>query len=94
MLASEPAADNKLETRRAHVRVIIRAAADWPMIFALKLPNRKVIDRGISDAHQTGFAELPVFITVRMKPVSGIVVRFKGEPDCNAVIPVGPEFLD
>src|SRR5262245_27173487 len=73
---------------------------DWttlgtvPTNFTLPLRDRQVIDRGISAAHQTIALELPIFVSVRAKPISRIVMPFVREAHRNAVSFERPEFLD
>src|SRR3954471_17327801 len=53
---------SKTECTEAHV--VIRAAPQWPMKLPLGLSDRKVVDRGVTSAHQAVLAELPVLVPV------------------------------
>src|SRR5262245_60049886 len=44
--------------------------------------------------HQTVFIELPIFIAVRSKPVSRIVMTFISEANGYPIVLKGPQFLD
>ena len=74
--------------------MIIWAAADWPMVLALGLLDREVIDTGKPHSREALFIELPIFITVGAKPISRIIVAFIGESHGNPVFVKTPEFLD
>src|ERR1700751_2040393 len=65
-----------------------------PMILALGLLDRKVIDAGKASPHQAVLGELPVLVAVGAKPVAGIVVPFIGKAYRNPVLGEGPELLD
>src|SRR5260221_4238508 len=65
--------------------MIIGAAAERPMILALALLDRKVVDAGDAQPHQAMRVELPILVTVAAEPVSAVVVRLVGEAHGDAV---------
>src|SRR5258708_6614501 len=74
--------------------MIIGAAAERPMILALALHDRKVVDAGDAQPHQAMRVELPILVTVAAEPVSAVVVRLVGEAHGDAVAMERPELLD
>src|SRR5258708_1062936 len=74
--------------------MIIGAAAERPMILALALHDRKVVDAGDARPHQAMRVELPILVTVAAEPVSAVVVRLVGEAHGDAVAMERPELLD
>jgi hypothetical protein len=74
--------------------MIIGAAAKRPMILALALLDRKVVDAGDAQPHQAMRVELPILVTVAAEPVSAVVVRLVGEAHGDAVAMERPELLD
>src|SRR3569832_71485 len=65
-----------------------------PMVLALGLLDRKVVDASKAGAHQAILGELPVLVAVRAKPVAGIVVPFIGEAHRDPALRERPELLD
>src|SRR4030095_12054578 len=63
----------------------IRTPTKRPMILAIRLFDRQVIDAGKPQPHQTIFVKFPILVAVRAKPVFGIVVPFVGEADGGAI---------
>src|SRR5262245_10293949 len=59
--------------------VIIRAAAERPVIFALTVLDREIIDAGDPPPHQALGVELPILVAITAEPAAGIVVPFIGE---------------
>src|SRR5260370_1272986 len=78
----------------AQSRVIIGTTAERPVVFALALLDRKIVDAGNTQAHQTVLVEFPVLVAIAAKPVAAVVVPLIGETDSNAVLAEGPDFLD
>src|ERR1700754_2602459 len=64
------------------------------MEFALGLLDREIVDAGEAPLHQTVLSKLPVFVAVRTKPVSRLVVPFVGEAHVDTVSGKGPQLLD
>jgi hypothetical protein len=54
----------ELQAQFAQSRVTVRPAPQRPMVFPVSFFDRKVIDAGEPDAHQTTFIELPVLVPV------------------------------
>src|SRR5690348_13330927 len=74
--------------------MIVGPAAQRPVVFALALPDRQVVDAGDAQAHQPLGVEFPVLVAVAAEPVAAVVVPFIGEADGDAVLAEGPDFLD
>src|SRR5215467_5562314 len=65
-----------------------------PMELAFKFFDRSVVDAGVAIQHQAILGELPVFVAIRAKPASGIVVVFIGKAHRDAIVSECPEFFD
>jgi hypothetical protein len=74
--------------------MLVGAAAERPVVFALAFLDRKIVDAGDAKAHQAVLVELPVLVAVAAKPVAAVVVPFIGEAHGDAVVAEGPDFLD
>src|SRR3954465_12060181 len=74
--------------------MIVGAAAEWPVILALALLDRKIVDAGDPQPHQSVFVELPVLVSIAAEPVPAVVVPFIGKSHRNAVLAKGPDLLD
>jgi len=66
----------------------------WPVIFALALGNRQIVDAGEASAHQAVLVELPVLIAVGAEPLAAIVMPFIGKAYRNPVVGKRPYFFD
>src|SRR6266403_697179 len=75
----------QLQAEIAQSRMFIRAATKGPMILALRLLDRQVINGRKPKSHQTIAIKLPVLIAIGAEPVSGVITPFVGEPHGNAV---------
>src|SRR6202030_54187 len=76
------------------IRMIVRAAAQRPTIFAVFLADRQIIDRRMAGGCEAVLVELPVLIAIRTKPAARIVMPFVGEADCYPIVSKRPQFLD
>lgn len=65
-----------------------------PVEFAFRLPDREVIDASKALLHQSIGGEFPVFVSVRTKPVSAIVMPFVSEPHSDPILRECPRLLD
>lgn len=74
--------------------MIIRTAPLRPVKQTVFLADRQIVDRGNAMAHQPVFAKFPVFVAIGAKPGTGIVAELIGKSHGNAVVRVGPQFLD
>src|SRR5258705_6323895 len=74
--------------------MIIGAAAERPMIFTLVFANGQIVDAGDAAAHVAVFIKFPVLVSVRTKPVSGIVMPFVGESHSDASPLKRPKYFD
>src|SRR5712691_213695 len=74
--------------------VIVRAAAERPVILALALLDRKIVDAGDAQAHQAVLVELPVLVAVAAEPASAVVVPLVGKAHCDPIVAEGPDLLD
>src|SRR5277367_2241159 len=85
---------NRSETQIAQTRMIVRTASERPVIFALGLFNWKIIDTGKTPAVESIGIVFPVLISIRTKPVSGVVVPFVSEANGNVITFECPELFD
>src|SRR5262245_13410367 len=83
-----------LKTQIAEGRVIVGTPAEWPVIFALAILDRQVVDAGDAPPHQAVLVELPVLVAIAAKPVAGIIVPFICKPHSDPVVAVRPYFLN
>src|SRR6202020_2855530 len=74
--------------------MVIRPASQWPVIFSFSLLDREIIDARVAVMHDAIFVELPVLVSVRPKPIAGIVVPFIGETNGDARAVKRPQLLD
>src|SRR6266446_8327860 len=74
--------------------MIIGAAAKRPVVLALALLDRKIVDARDAQTHQALLVELPVLVAIAAKPLSAVVVPLIGKSHGNAVLAKGPDFLD
>jgi hypothetical protein len=74
--------------------VIVGAATKRPVVFALALLDRNIVDAGDAQAHQAVLVEFPVLVAVAAEPVAAVVVPLIGEAHGDAVLMKGPDFLD
>jgi hypothetical protein len=70
------------------------AAAKRPMELTFRIHNRQVVDTRVAAHHEALLVELPVFVAIGAVPVTRVVVPFVSEAHCNAVVGLGPQFLD
>src|ERR1700722_1608301 len=91
---TRPLRSAALETEFAQARVLRGTSAERPMIFALGLRNRQIVDAGDAQSHQSMLVEFPVFIAVAAKPMTAVVVPLVGKSHGYSVVAKGPEFLD
>src|SRR5262245_25190495 len=69
-------------------------ATEGPVIFALAILDRQVVDAGDAPPHQAILVELPVLIAIAAKPVAGIVMPFICKAHSDPVVAECPHFLD
>src|SRR4249920_3474677 len=78
----------------AQRRVTIGTAAERPMVLAVRLRQRQVVDAGDAHPHQAVLVELPIFVAVAAVPMAAVVVPLIGKSHGDAVFAKGPDFLD
>src|SRR5947209_11624602 len=69
-------------------------ATEEPVIFALAVFDRQVVDAGNPPSHQALFVELPILIAIATKPGAGIVVPFICKAHGYPVVAKRPNLLD
>src|SRR6266852_3268858 len=74
--------------------MVIGASAEEPVIFALAIFDRQVVDAGDAPSHQALVVELPILVTVATKPGAGIVVPFICKAHGYPVVAKRPNLLD
>src|ERR1700727_1955692 len=74
--------------------MIVGTTPERPVVEAVLLADRQIVDARQAHPHQAVLVELPVLIAVAAEPASRIVAPFVGEADRDVVVMKGPEFLD
>src|SRR5690348_12079094 len=74
--------------------MVVRPASERPVVLAVRLADRQVVDAGDAPLHVALGVELPVLVAVGAEPVAGVVVPFVGEAHGDAVVVPRPELLD
>ena len=82
-----------LKPEIAQRRVIVGAAAKRPVVLALALLDRQIVDAGDAQTHQAMFVEFPVLIAVAAEPVAAVVMPLIGEAHGNAILAKSPDLL-
>jgi hypothetical protein len=72
----------------------IWTATERPMVFALTVFNRQIIDACDPPPHQAFRVELPIFVSVAAEPVIGIVVPFIGKPHSDPIVAKCPHLFN
>src|SRR5271170_1703973 len=65
-----------------------------PMVFAIALLDRQIVDAGEAPLHQPICAKLPILVAVGAEPIGGIVAPFIGETHGDAVAGETPKLFD
>src|ERR1700676_2812605 len=63
-----------------------RAPPDRPVVQAIALADRKVVDAGNAASHQAALVKLPILVAERPKPVAAAVMPLIGETYRDAVL--------
>src|ERR1700677_2574451 len=74
--------------------MIVGTPSERPVILPFRFFDREIVDAGVSMMHDAVLIELPVFVAIGAKPVTGIVVMLVGETDGDACSVESPELLD
>src|SRR5271154_6817873 len=74
--------------------MIVGAASEGPVVFALRLFDGEIVDAGVAMMHDAVFVELPVLVAIGAVPVAGVVVALVGEAYGDARSVEGPELFD
>ena len=74
--------------------MIVGAATQRPMIFAILLADGQIIDRRMARGRKAVLVKLPVLVAIGTKPVAQVVMPFIGEADGDAIVAKCPQFLD
>src|ERR1700682_3381161 len=85
MRQEQPGRRKPLEAKIAKSRMIIRTAPWCPVILALRLLDRQIVDGSKPQAHQPVLIELPILISIRAKPIPGVIVPFIGKAHGDTV---------
>ena len=71
----------------------VRAPPDRPVVQAIALADRKVVDAGNVASHQAALVKLPILVAERPKPVAAVVMPLIGETYRDAVLAECPDFF-
>lgn len=74
--------------------MVIRTAAERPMVQAIAFSNRHFVDGCVAVRHQAVLCEFPVLVTIRAEPLPVVVAIFVSVPYSDAVAGESPELLD
>jgi hypothetical protein len=74
--------------------MIVGTAAQRPVILALGLLDRQIINACNSQAHQPVLIEFPVLVAIAPEPMATVIVPFVRETNRNPVLPERPNLLD
>src|SRR5512144_373448 len=83
-----------LEAELGERGMVVGPAAQGPVVLALALGDRGVVDARDAQAHQPVLVELPVLVAVAAEPVAAVVVPLVGEAHGDAVVAERPQLLD
>src|SRR5205085_7932373 len=72
----------------------VRAPPDRPVVQAIALADRKVVDAGNAASHQAAIVKLPILVPERPKPVAAVVMPLIGETYRDAVLAEAPQLFD
>src|SRR6185312_9818010 len=89
--ARRPAAG--LQPEIAQGGVVVGTTPEGPVVFALAVADRHIIDAREAQPHEAMCVELPIFIAVTAKPVAAVVMTLVGKTHRNAIVVKRPEFL-
>src|SRR5258707_15892228 len=82
-----------LQPEIAQGRLIVRATAERPMVFAVALLVWNVVDAGNTKPHPAMLIEFPVLVAITAEPMPAIVMPLLGEAYSLAVLADRPDFL-
>jgi hypothetical protein len=74
--------------------MIIRPAAERPMILSLAFLNWEIVDARNSKPGKPMLIVFPILISVGTEPVAAIVMALIGETHSDPVLPGGPDFFN
>src|SRR5215469_18285562 len=83
-----------LKSEIAQGWVIVGTATQRPMILALALLDWQIVYAGDPPTHQALLVEFPIFIAIAAEPIATVVMPFVSEPNRDAVLAKGPDFLN
>src|SRR5437764_13632101 len=72
----------------------VRAPPDRPVVQAIALADRKVVDAGNAASHQAALVKLPILVAERPKPVAAVVMPLIGQTYRDAVLAEAPQLFD
>src|SRR5262249_5209676 len=75
-------------------RVTVGTATEGPVILALAILDRQVVDAGDAPPHPDVLVELPVLVAIAAKSVAGVVVPFICKAHGDPVVAERPHFLN
>ena len=74
--------------------MVIGPATERPVVLAIALADRCVIDGCMTLPHQAVLVEFPILVAIRAEPVARIIVPLVGKPNRDAIALVRPKLLD
>jgi hypothetical protein len=74
--------------------MVIGASTEEPVIFALAIFDRQVVDAGDPPLHKALFVELPILVAIATKPVARIIMPFICKAHGYPVVAKRPDLFD
>lgn len=82
------------EPKLCQTREVFRSRPISPDEQPVAFLNGHIVDTGFTALHQPSFRELPIFVAVGTKEMTGVIVPFILETHSNAVVGIRPHFFD
>src|SRR5262245_8960257 len=74
--------------------MIVRAPSEWPVVLAIGVCDREIVDARDPASHEALVIELPILVAVRPEPVARVVVPLVRKTHRDAVALTCPQLLD
>jgi len=70
--------------------MLIRTMAKRPEILTICLANWQIVGTRQAPCHETLSVELPILISIGLKPIPAIIVPFVSKSDCDPIFMESP----
>jgi len=88
MMSFSGGSQRSAEKSRAKIgqsRMVIRAGSERPVILALGVLDSQIVDACLTHLHRAVLIELPIFVAIRPKPISRVIMPFVGKADGDTI---------